>query len=425
MMALKIPFANRFLYPDASRPATLETRLEGTPLTRFIAELVSNSALFPILDGIRSIAENGMLPYLQELSHYVLLGSSIVQAWFLASNPKASWQNRLLGNLIGVTLYSVLEIGLEGRTFFLLPYHWLFWGFSLTLGVLSAWQSLAHQRGTAATVLLNIARVSLLPVMYYLIKLGETASIEHVTWLSIRQFVQEPSHLFIVFGALFFGLLLGLGEAQVLDYATFLRQAANKLKEYTEWSLDASLLDTAFSDEHVFELRRVERTVLFMDIRGFTAWTEKIDPAEAVAVLNQYYTLSEKIISRYRGSKPGFAADEVMTRFTDPARAAAAARDLQIRIGNFLIPHRLAVGIGIHTGVAMEGLLGSHTTKQFDIIGDTVNTAKRLESAAKAGEILISEATRQALGPGVRVKEARYLSLKGKSEPVAAYPLVI
>jgi len=424
-MALKVPFPNRIFSTDPNHPATLESRLKGTPLTRFITELVSNSALFPILDGIRSIAENGMLLYMQELSHYVLLGSSIVQAWFLATTPKTSWKNRFLGNLIGVALYSVMEIGLEGRLFFAPLYHWLFWGFSLTMGMLNAWQSRAEREKTAATVLLNVARVSLLPVMYYLIKLGETATIENVTWLSIRQFVQEPSHLFIVFGTLFFGLLLGLGEAQVLDYAAFLRQAANKLKEYTEWSLDSNLIDTAFSDEDVFELRRVERTVLFMDIRGFTAWTEKIDPAEAVAVLNQYYTLSEKIISRYRGSKPGFAADEVMTRFTDPARAAAAARDLQIRIGNFLIPHNLAVGIGIHTGVAMEGLLGSHTTKQFDIIGDTVNTAKRLESAAKAGEILISEATRTALGPGVRVKEARYLSLKGKSEPVAAYPLVI
>ncbi|MFQ5575770.1 MAG: adenylate/guanylate cyclase domain-containing protein, partial [Anaerolineae bacterium] len=286
-------------------------------------------------------------------------------------------------------------------------------------------RKLAHRQAVLPTILLNVARLGLLPVIYFVIKLGPQATVGAVTRDAFAQFTASESHQFIIFGTLFFGLLMGLSEAQILDYATFLRQAAGKLKEYSEWSLDSTLINSAFSNEQAFQLRRVERTVMFMDIRGFTAWTEQIDPAQTVEVLNQYYNLSEKAIARFKGHKPGFAADEVMTRFNDPAQAVAAARALQIRIGNFLMPHNLSVGIGLHTGVLMEGLLGSNTTKQFDIIGDTVNTAKRLESAAKAGEILISAATRAGLSAKVEVGQARYLNLKGKSEPVAAYPVVI
>ncbi|MFQ5611731.1 MAG: adenylate/guanylate cyclase domain-containing protein [Anaerolineae bacterium] len=390
-----------------------------------MAEFVGSSALFPILDGIRSISESGWQVYLQESAHYVLLIACLIQAWYLGSYYQASWFKKVLGNLIGVSLYTVVEVALEGTHFFAEPYHWVFWGYSLTLAVLSGWQRLGKVPSILPAVFLNLARVSLLPAIYFVIEIGQQTTVFSLSAKVFSDFMSSTAHQFVVYGILFFGLLMGLAEAQILDYAAFLRHAARRLKKYSEWSLESRLIDSSFHNPNAMSLQRVQRTVLFMDIRGFTAWAEKTDPARVVQILNRYYNLAEEIIHQFQGHKPGFAADEVMTRFADPEQAVAAARALQRKIGLFLAPFDLAVGIGLNTGEAMEGLLGSDTTKQFDIIGDAVNTAKRLESAAGLGEILVSAETRAALPVHIRVGPARYLALKGKAQAVAAFPILV
>ncbi len=425
-MTLNAPFTNGYLNRISPRraAASLESRLEGTTTTRIMAEIVGGSALFPILDGIRSISEEGVAAYFLEYSHYVLWIAAIIQAVYLGRVKNRSWMQTFLGNLIGVSIYTLVEILFEGMTFFQTPYHLVFWEYSAIMAVLRAWQQSAREHAVIIpTILLNLTRAGLLSAIYFIIELGTNASLQSITWATFTEFMQSPMHQYIVFGAFFFGLLMGLAEAQILNYAAFLRQAAKRLKEYSAWFLDGGLINSGFDNPDAFNLRRVEKSVLFMDIRGFTAWAEQTDPVQTVSVLNQYYNLAEKIITRFKGHKPGFTADEVMTRFDDPAQAIAAARALQSKLIPFLKSYGLAVGIGVHTGVLMEGLLGSNTTRKFDIIGDTVNTAKRLESAARGGEILISTATRRALTQDVDVKETRALNLKGKQQPVTTFSL--
>ena len=402
---------------------SLEERIQGTTASRVIGEFVGTSALFPILDLIRIVSVESLAHYLSEPAHYILFAAAFVQAWFLGTAKSNTWQVRFGGNLLGFGLYALLDMAMEGLEFFTQPYHWLFGGFSLLMAILSALQVASEEIAlwqTIATLLLNVGKVLLFPAMYMIIELGLEISYQ-LTGQAWLEYMTSNAHQFIFYGALFFGILLGLAESQRIHYAQFLRYLAGQLKNYSEWSLGSELISSAINDPTALHLQRVERTILFMDIRGFTAWTEQVDPQQAVRMLNIYYNAAETIISDHRGHKPNFTADEVMTRFDTPERALQTALDLQDILQTALNTFDLAIGIGLHTGEVIEGLMGSDNTRKYDIIGDAVNTAKRLESSAGKGEIVMSAATYQALPNELDNVTPRNLQVKGKTETLRAF----
>ena len=415
------------LFPQSflSRSASLEERIQGTPAGRIAAEFFATSALFPILDAIRVVSVEGWINYLSEFSHYILFGAVFTQAWFLGTAKTDNWVTRFLGNLLGFLLYVAIDVSIEGLEFFSQPYHWLFGIFSLAMATFSALQWLVRENTvgrTGATLLLNITKVSLLPAMYFIseINLEVSAQLTLADW---QEYMQNSGHQFLFYGTLFLGLLLGLAEAQRNTYARVLRFIARQLKKYSEWSLSADLVADAIEDPNALQLQRVTKTMLFMDIRGFTAWTERTDPQHAVDMLNRYYNMAESIIKQHHGHKPNFTADEVMTRFPSPQAALDTALKLQQELAPLLAESNLAVGIGLHTGEIIEGLMGSDTTRKYDIIGDAVNTAKRLESAAGRGEIVVSEITYRALDRPVSSAETRALQVKGKSDLLQVFAI--
>jgi class 3 adenylate cyclase len=109
--------------------------------------------------------------------------------------------------------------------------------------------------------------------------------------------------------------------------------------------------------------------------------------------------------------------------FPDSRQAAACALELRACAQRALAPSGLMAGIGVHSGPVVEGLLGSAGLKGYDVIGDTVNTAKRIEGAAAGGEVLVSDAVRVALDPAAAFGERREVVAKGKEIPIAVYPL--
>lgn len=176
-------------------------------------------------------------------------------------------------------------------------------------------------------------------------------------------------------------------------------------------------------------------TVLFADLRGYTALAETLPPEQLVDVLNGYLTVASQAILAHDGTTSQYAGDLVMAIFNAPLpqsdhalRAVQAALELQremIRHQLQLPQHlRLDFGLGIATGEAVVGNIGAREWLTYTAIGDTVNLAKRLEEIAHGGEILMTEGTRQAVDKAAQTEHKGDVQVRGRREPVRVYALV-
>jgi adenylate cyclase len=180
------------------------------------------------------------------------------------------------------------------------------------------------------------------------------------------------------------------------------------------------------------ELR--ETTVLFTDIRGFTSMSERSAAQDIVDMLNEYFELMVEIIFENEGTLDKFVGDEIMALFGAPvAHADDAFRAVRtalqmLRVLERFNEERMAkglppihIGIGINTGEVIAGYLGSSKALEYTVIGDAVNTGARLCSAAKAGEILISELTYEKVRNYVEVRELPPTHVKGKERALKIF----
>lgn len=203
------------------------------------------------------------------------------------------------------------------------------------------------------------------------------------------------------------------------------KRMSDKLRRYAGWLFGRALVFDALAAPSSLVLKRQERTVLFADIRGFTAWTEQRTPEEAVAMLNGYFELAETVWADSSVIKTEYTGDEVMAVFPGPIDALQIAEALRTQLAPFLSPYGLAIGIGVNTGPVIEGLVGGSAVKAYRFVGDTVNTAKRICSEAGAGQLLVSDATFRQAYPARLCMHSLELSMKGKAAPVRVWPLEI
>ncbi len=175
-------------------------------------------------------------------------------------------------------------------------------------------------------------------------------------------------------------------------------------------------------------------TVLFADIRGFTRISEHAPPEKIVNLLNRYFSAMTDIIFGHGGTLDKYLGDGLMALFgaptatpEDASNALNAAVAMQRRILGFNQELRseglteISVGIGLHTGEVTVGYIGSERRSEYTAIGDAVNTASRLESNARGGEILISEATASAAGGRYRFKAREPIMVKNREQPVRLF----
>jgi adenylate cyclase len=172
--------------------------------------------------------------------------------------------------------------------------------------------------------------------------------------------------------------------------------------------------------------------VLFVDVRGFTSLAERLPPTEVAHLLNRFYALASKAIFDYDGTLDKLVGDEVMAFFgaplyakDHPARAVQAAVRILEAINDLADAGGLHVGAGIATGEAFVGNVGQGPVADYTVLGDTVNVAARLQGAAAAGEILVTEETYGEVAATFPDLLRRELELKGKSEPVRARAIVV
>jgi adenylate cyclase len=169
---------------------------------------------------------------------------------------------------------------------------------------------------------------------------------------------------------------------------------------------------------------------MFVDIRGYTALVEQMAPTEVVARLNGFYDIATQAIFRHDGTLDKLVGDEVMAFFgaplhwrDHPKRAVAAALEILQGVATLPETNRLDIGIGISTGEAFVGNVGGTEVTDYTVLGDTVNVAARLQSAAARGEILISQDTYSPITMGFPNARRRDLELKGKTELVTAWEI--
>jgi class 3 adenylate cyclase len=397
---------------------SVEQRLAGSAANRFWTELFRNTGQFPIgILLIESLTEKW--EYLTKPDLYVLVPSALIQAWWLSRQPQRSALTRFFGNLIAPSLYTIFETSIEGLDFFQSPHHVAYWIFAVILGLLQAMQIMrAGGFSDALLIAENVVRSQILFSAYVIFE-----SYTNPKWtISLAGFFSDSSHLLIGLTTLMLGLSAGFADVSARQSLGILRGTARQLKIYSEWLLGRDLLGRAINDPNSMRLSRQKRTVLFMDIRGFTSWSERHSPEEVASLLNRYYLTVENLLNKYQVIKYKFTADEVMAVFLDADEAVRAACDLQESITRTLLKRELGAGIGIHTGLLVEGLLGGQNVRFYDVIGDTVNTAARIEKIAKAGEIWVSDDTRQSLVNKV-VGELKEVKVKGKGEPIKVYSI--
>ena len=178
-----------------------------------------------------------------------------------------------------------------------------------------------------------------------------------------------------------------------------------------------------------------EVTLMFSDIRGFTTLSESRTPEQVVAILNRYFTRQVEVVFRHHGTVDKFIGDCIMAFWgapledKDQARHAVAAA---LEMAQVLLDFRkdlgpdlaevFDVGIGIHTGQAVVGFMGSENKLDYTAIGDTVNLASRIEGQTKGiARVLVSAATRERCGDAFDFVERGTYKVKGREQPVVLY----
>ena len=169
-------------------------------------------------------------------------------------------------------------------------------------------------------------------------------------------------------------------------------------------------------------------SVLFIDVRGSTPLAEQLSTSEYSSLMNRFYRAASDVLIRTDGYLDKFVGDEVMAVYMPVFAGADSARQAVVAASELLTAMGygsadgpwLPVGVGVHTGPAFFGTVsGSEGTfSDFTALGDTVNVAARLVSAAGSGEAVISEATLAAAGIASDQYESRSLDAKGKTEPI-------
>jgi adenylate cyclase len=207
-----------------------------------------------------------------------------------------------------------------------------------------------------------------------------------------------------------------------------------RLKRF--FSPQLSELVVSAGGEKLLQSHRREVTVVFCDLRGFTAFSEAAEPEEVMDVLREYHTILGHLIFRFEGTLERFAGDGLMVFFNDPLpcddhaeRAVRMAVAMRHEM-NDLTPqwhkrgHQLAFGMGIAQGYATLGMIGFEGRVDYAAVGPATNLASRLCDAAQGGNILISQRVFAAVEELVEAESVGELSLKGLRHPVPAYNVV-
>jgi DNA-binding response OmpR family regulator len=210
-------------------------------------------------------------------------------------------------------------------------------------------------------------------------------------------------------------------------------ERVNRLKRYLSPQIAETILA---EDENLFKSHRREITVVFLDLRGFTSFSDSAEPEEVMEVLRGYHAAMGKLIFEFDGTLERFAGDGIMVFFNDPIpcadhteKAGRMALAMQAKVEALRADwlkkgYELDLGIGMAAGYATLGNIGFEGRMDYGAIGNVTNLAARLCSEAKARQILTNQRTLSKIENLVEYEPLEELQLKGVSRPVAAFNIV-
>jgi adenylate cyclase len=226
------------------------------------------------------------------------------------------------------------------------------------------------------------------------------------------------------------------GVAIVLDDMTEIKRREQQMAGVRRY-LPSEVIDGIVSpDELKLGGTRQIISILFADIRGFSTYSENQDPEKLVEVVNTYMTIASDAIQMHQGVIDKFMGDAVMALYNTPLRpqsdhALRAVRSAWAMLGDIRAYHetvsgsdRLTFGIGVHTGEAVVGNVGSPERLDYTAMGDSVNLAKRLQEVAKPMQLLLSDSTYELVKDKVTVNELEPIQVKGRAQFTKVYELV-
>jgi class 3 adenylate cyclase len=233
-----------------------------------------------------------------------------------------------------------------------------------------------------------------------------------------------------------FMILLGVAGAVIL--ATVLARPIFRLVDATHVIAREVVEEVLKDPEHLMlSGERREVTVLFCDIRGFTSLSERLTPEQVVSLLNEFYTTAIETTFKHDGTLDKFLGDAVMCVFGAPiahpdhaARAITTALDMRTALTELSKRRALRgldpfeVGIGVALGEVVAGTVGTEERMEYTVIGDSVNVAARLQGYAKAGSILLSRRTYEAVHSLVEAVSRGPMKVRGKEEEVEVYEVL-
>jgi len=208
----------------------------------------------------------------------------------------------------------------------------------------------------------------------------------------------------------------------------------SRLKRYLSPQVAETLLQS--EESALFKNHRREITVVFLDLRGFTAFSDSAEPEEVMELLRGYHAAMGQIIFKFEGTLERFAGDGIMIFFNDPIacddhteRAAQMAVEMrakaqELRAGWLKRGFDLDLGVGLAASYATLGNIGFEGRMDYGAVGNVTNLASRLCDEAKGGQIVTNQKTLSKVEPLVEVEPLGELNLKGFSRPIAAFNII-
>ncbi len=299
--------------------------------------------------------------------------------------------------------------------------------------ILSRSQIVGAGRWTAAALSLFFALAMSLGLTFFRPMAATLASLAAIPLLLVPMsyFAFARLGVWVDFLTPLVAMRWGLAVADYLEG----RRVRRALGEMVDREVASRIVD----QDETLAGRRREATVFFTDVRNYTTLCEGRTPEAVVGVLNELFAAAGKAIARHQGSIVDFVGDAVLAVFgahkDDPdhaAHAVAAALEVQKQLDSLNaawqkrgVP-RLAIGVGIHTGEVLAGIVGSGERKKFGVTGDAVNTGARVEGLNKefGTSILITRETLERLSGQFRVRGLGEVKVKGREKPVEVFEVL-